>query len=132
MKTMEELENELRNWEPRAPSASLRARIFDQQSAEPVRVARVRAAGWGQAPLAFASVLGLALIIAVRQNPPAVSPSYSTHAVLAAMSNQDFAAYLSPQDMQNQNRPVPGLECTNLRLLRVSTAGPAVVTSHPH
>jgi hypothetical protein len=109
MKTINELENELRSWRPCAPSPRLRAKIFGPPKAE-------TGWGWNQTGLAFASVLGLALIIAIRQNPPTVAADGRADQPLlaAAMSNQDLAVYVSRQSDQDVNLPTAGFEATNL------------------
>ena len=77
--------------------------------------------------------MGLALLIAFRQNPPAVSPGYASHAMLAAaMSNQDFATYVSPPAVQERNLPDSGFECTNLRFLRTTPGGPEITPGRLH
>ena len=112
MKTMEEFENALRSWVPRGPSAALRARIFGRPTVERVESAW----GWNQARLAFASAVGLALVIAIRQNPPAMSASaeFSPTMLAAAMSNQTLAAYVAPQANQEWNLLTAAVECTNM------------------
>jgi hypothetical protein len=116
MKTMEELENELRKWTPCPPSGGLRTRIFGRPAVEPARPERWRASGWNQARLALASAVGLALVIAIRSNPPALPVSGEAHRAMfaAAMSNQDFAAYVSPRENQEWNLPAASFRSTNL------------------
>ena len=117
MKTMEELENELRTWTPRPPSARLRAKIFGQPTVEP-------GFGWSQARVAFASAVAVALVIAIRQGPPSFSSgSQASPAMLAAvMSNQNLAAYAVRQDNQGLNTPASMFEGTNL--------GDSIVPTH--
>ena len=106
----------------------MRAKIFPSPASPSEYPEKSRGSGWGQARLAFASVMGLALIIAFRQNPPAVpSSGYASQAMLAAaMSNQDFATYVSPRDISERNLPSSGFECTNMRFLRLSPGDPGV------
>lgn len=87
----------------------MRARIFGSPAAEP-------GWGWSQTRLAFASAVGLALLIAIRQNPPAVSAgdNASPAMLAAALSNQTLAAYLSPGANQEWNPPAATFEFTNL------------------
>jgi hypothetical protein len=108
MKTMEELENELRTWTPRPPSARLRAKIFGPPAVEP-------SWGWNQARVAFASAVAVALVIAIRQGAPSFSTGgQASPAMLAAvMSNQNLAAYAVRQDPGLNNASV--FEGTNLR-----------------
>ncbi len=110
MKTMEDLENELQTWTPRSPSARLRAGIFCRPAVEPRW-------GWNQARLAFASAVGLAMVIAIRQNSavvPAMGDS-SRALAAAALSNQDLVAYVCRPLNQEWNLPASGFACTNLR-----------------
>jgi hypothetical protein len=117
MKTMEELENELRSWAPRPPSARLRAKVFGQPTVEP-------SFGWSQARVAFASAVAVALVIAIRQGSPSFSSgSQASPAMLAAvMSNQNLAAYAVRQDNQGLNTPASMFEGTNL--------GDSIVPTH--
>ena len=116
MKTMEELENELRTWTPRPSSARLRAKIFGQPTVEP-------GFGWSQARVAFASAVAVALVIAIRQGPPSFSSgSQASPAMLAAvMSNQNLAAYAVRQENQGLNT-ASMFEGTNL--------GDSIVPTH--
>ena len=106
MKTLNELENQLSAWVPSPPSQRLRARIFGLPKAEP-------GWGWNQTGLAFASVLGLALVVAIRQNPPSVASGDQTM-LAAAMSNQDLAAYVAKREDVDWNRPTAAFQCTNI------------------
>jgi hypothetical protein len=57
--------------------------------------------------------LGLALVVAIRQNPPSVAAGDQTM-LAAAMSNQDLAAYVAKRDDVDWNRPIAGFQCTNI------------------
>lgn len=66
--------------------------------------------------MAFASVAGLALLIAVRQNSPTLSRASRTEPLMmaVALSNQNLAAYFSCPEGQEWNLPNAGFKCTNL------------------
>jgi len=61
-------------------------------------------------------VLGLALVIAIRQNPASIAAETpADHALLAAaLSNQNLAVYVAGHGNQEWNLPVAGFEYTNL------------------
>lgn len=73
--------------------------------------------GWRPARLAFASVLGLALILTIRQYPPAVSGDSGADQswMMAAMSNQTLAAYVTRHDSPQWNLPADRLQGTNVQ-----------------
>jgi hypothetical protein len=111
MKTMEELENELRAWEPRPPSRGLRNRIFGRPAAKPEPALGW---GWNQARLAFASAVGLALVVAIHQGPAVIPGGAGNPAMLAAaISNQDLVAYVAPRANQEWNLPASAFDHTN-------------------
>lgn len=66
--------------------------------------------------MAFASAVGLALLVAIHQNPPAVPAggAASPAMLAAALSNQTLAAYVAPQASQEWNLPSASFEYTNL------------------
>ena len=109
MKTINELENELRGWAPCPPSPGLRTRIFGRPKAEP-------GWSWSHTGLALASVAGLALVIAVQRNSPALPNVARTDPLMlaVALSNENLAACFSCRDGQEWNLLPAGFECTNL------------------
>jgi hypothetical protein len=66
--------------------------------------------------MAFASIAGLALLIAVRQNSPTLTRASQTEPLMmaVALSNQNLAAYFSYPDGQESNLPNAGFKCNNL------------------
>lgn len=100
MKTIEELEKQLRSWTPCRPSDRLRVKIFGRPAAEP-------GWRWNRARLVLASAAGLAMVAAIHLTPPAGSGrSENSYVMLAtAFSNQTLVACVPPQANQEWNRP---------------------------
>jgi len=111
MKTIRRIGKRTSDLDAPPPSARLRARVFGRPAAEP-------GWGWSQARLAFASAVGLALLMAIRLNPPAMPAGGEGRSAMlaAALSNQTLAAYAVPQANQEWNVPAASFDFTNMGL----------------
>ena len=108
MNNMEQLENQLRSWVPRRPSARVKQNIFGNQSAIAVQgrpdadIGRQAFAfGW-LAPATAAFVL-LCMLFNQRQGGGGAGGTNSGHFLAVISSNQSF--YPAPGIGTQQNRP---------------------------
>jgi hypothetical protein len=99
------LENQLRSWTPRRPSARLKARLFP--SADTPETIPTRPARWAW----FAPVTALFLLLSLVVGERTTGPMYVGHSgpdsVLAALalSNQRVASMLTSADSYDRNSP---------------------------
>jgi hypothetical protein len=98
MKEMNLPETQLRSWQPRRPSAGLKRRIFFARPGTPTTAAFL---GW-LAPVTACALLTL-LVFNSGNGLPAGSSSHGTM-VAMILSNQNYAAYVSDDSQNVQNR----------------------------
>lgn len=93
---MKSLENRLRSWRPRRPSATLKWRLFLARAAGVPRLIRV--AGW----LTPATVCALLALVAMNSESGLPVGGTRKPSILALLSNQTYAvAVTSRQSQQN-------------------------------
>ena len=114
MKQSNPLENQLRSWKPRAPSARLKARIFGRAAAPAWDPQNFLGSKWAW----LAPVMGCFLVLSVLTSNHSPRWDYSADAKKAdwfslAASNQSFAAYIMSDFHSEQNSP-ESVQWTNL------------------
>jgi hypothetical protein len=96
MKETDSLENQLRSWQPRRPSAGLRRKLFG------VPVNATRRVAWVLGSLAPA-VACVLLSLAVFNSGNYNGSAHSAPMLAMILSNQNYAAYASGNDGEPQN-----------------------------
>ena len=93
---MKSLENRLRSWRPRRPSATLKWRLFLARAASLPRM--MRFAGW----LTPATACALLTLLILNSENAATTTGHRRPSIMAMMSNQNYAvAVTSRQSRQN-------------------------------
>ena len=102
------LENQLKSWEPRRPSARIERRLFPTPSA---RLEVARAFNW-LAPATVCLLLALA-VFKQENNISAATPRHDP-AIAMMLSNQSFVAFLTGGSKQIEHNILPAtFELTN-------------------
>ena len=104
---MKSLENRLRSWRPRRPSATLKWRLFLANAANVTRM--VRFAGW-MTPATACVLLGVLSLSSENIVPAGGSRLPS---IMAMMSNQSYAVTMTSRQSQQNNLSVFTFDWTN-------------------
>ena len=104
---MKSLENKLRSWRPRRPSATLKWRLFLANAANVTRL--VRFAGW-MTPATACVLLGMLLLGSENVVPAGGSRLPS---IMAMLSNQSYAVTMTSRQSQQNNLSVFSFDWTN-------------------
>ena len=94
---LKSLEARLRCWRPRRPSATLKWRLWLALAAGVPRLLRV--AGW----LAPAAACALLAMLAVDSENAAPAGGRWQPSIMAMLSNQNYAVFMTEQPVQGQN-----------------------------
>ena len=128
MNESDELDEQLRSWVPRRPSASLKRRLFARVPASPalahawpaadgagiVRTEELPSFRLNWLAPGFAALLLTFVVFAQRSLPAAPGSTSGNALIAAALSNQSTAAWLPASLACGQNRvPAETLEWTN-------------------
>ena len=104
---MKSLETRLRSWRPRRPSATLKWRIFAGQITSLPRL--LKFAGW----LTPATACLLLAILSVSSENGVYSGGSRPPSLLAMVSNQNYAVYLTSRQSEQNNLSVFTFDWTN-------------------
>jgi hypothetical protein len=101
------MENRLRSWRPRRPSATLRWRLFLARAANVPRTVRI--AGW----LTPATACALLTMLVLNSENAATSRGHWQPSIMAMMSNQSYAVSMTSRQSEQNNLSVFTFDWTN-------------------
>ena len=104
---MKSLENRLRSWRPRRPSATLKWRLFLAHAAGVPRMIRV--AGW----LTPATACALLTLLALNSENAATTGGRRQASDMAMLSNQNYAVYATSRQSEQNNLSAFTFDWTN-------------------
>src|SRR5213593_982940 len=110
MKELNQLENRLRSWTPRHPSASIKRRLFPKAAAleetpEPI--------SWRWLAPAMALCIAAMIVLAKSPHSSFGQPSEARLTTTFALSNLDFATYFAAAGQNDHNIVHTTFEWTN-------------------
>ena len=110
---MKSLENRLRFWHPRRPSATFKWRLFLALAGHGARVANMphmlRVAGW----LTPATACALLTLLILNSENAAPATGHRQPSIMAMMSNQSYAVYATSRQSVQNNLSVFTFDWTN-------------------
>jgi len=110
---MQSLENRLRSWRPRRPSATLRYRLFLTLAAHGARIANMprmlRVASW----LTPATACALLTLLILNSENTAPATGHQQPSIMAMMSNPSYAVYATSRQSVQNNLSVFTFDWTN-------------------
>ena len=104
---MKSLETRLRSWRPRRPSATLKWRLFLARATSVPRMMRV--AGW----LTPATACALLTMLILNSENAATTVGRRQPSIMAMMSNQSYAVYVTSRQSVQNNLSVFTFDWTN-------------------
>ena len=104
---MKSMENRLRSWRPRRPSATLKWRLLLARAASVPRMMRV--AGW----LTPATACALLTLLILNSENAAPASGHRQPSIMAMMSNQSYAVYATSRQSVQNNLSVFTFDWTN-------------------
>ena len=104
---MKSLETRLRSWRPRRPSATLKWRLFLARAASVPRMVRI--AGW----LTPATACALLTMLILNSENAGPAGGQRQPSIMAMMSNQSYAVYLTSRQAEQNNLSVFTFDWTN-------------------
>ena len=104
---MKSLENRLRSWHPRRPSATLNWRLFLVRAASVPRMVRV--AGW----LTPTTACALLTLLIVNSENAVPDGGHRQPSIMAMLSNQNYAVSVTSRQSEQNNLSVFTFDWTN-------------------